>query len=70
LPNAGEEKPQEGEVIAIGPGRLLEDGSRGEMALEVGEKILFNKYAIDEFVIDGDKYLVINESSILAKIES
>jgi len=69
LTTGGEEKAQEGEVIAVGPGRLLDDGGRGEMGLQVGDKVLFNKYAIDEFDIDGEKVLVINESSILAKFE-
>lgn len=68
LPNSGNEKPEEGEVVAVGPGRMKEDGSRATMDLKVGDKVIFKKYAPDEFEIDGEKVLVLSESDVLAKI--
>jgi len=69
IPNAGDEKPEEGEVVAVGPGKKNDDGSRTQMDLNVGEKVMFKKYAPDEFEIDGDKLLVLREDSIIAKVE-
>jgi chaperonin GroES len=68
LPETAKEKPQEGEVIAVGPGRLTEDGKRVPMEVAVGDRVLFAKYAGTEFKEDGVEYLIIRESDILAKV--
>ncbi len=66
---AKEERPEQGEVIEVGPGKLLENGTRQALAVKVGEKVLFKKYAPDEFKIDGVEYLVLSESDIMAIVE-
>ncbi len=63
------EKPEQGEVIAIGPGKLLDNGNRAEMTVKVGDKVVFKKYSPDDIKVDGQEYLVINENDILAIIE-
>ncbi len=63
------EKPEQGEVLAVGPGKLLENGSRAEMNTKIGDKVVFKKYSPDDIKINGDEYLVINENDILAIIE-
>lgn len=63
------EKPEKGEVVATGPGKLLENGSRATMSVKVGDKVVFKKYSPDEIKIDKVDYLVISESDILAIIE-
>jgi chaperonin GroES len=62
------EKPMQGEVVAVGPGRLKRDGTRNPMSVKVGDVVLFTKYAPDEVEIDDEEYLVIEEEKILAKI--
>lgn len=64
------EKPEEGEVIAIGPGKLLENGSRAPMEIKVGNKILFKKYSPDEIKVNGEDVLVLSQSDIIAVLES
>lgn len=63
------ERPEQGSVIAIGPGRRLDDGSFAPMAVKVGDTVMFKKYSPDEVKVDGEEYLVISESDILAIIE-
>ncbi len=63
------EKPEKGEVIAVGPGKLLESGQRAEMSVKIGDKVMFKKYSPDEIKVDEEEYLVISESDILAVIE-
>ena len=63
---ANKEKPMQGEVVAVGPGKRLKDGSRLPMDVKVGDKVLFTKYAPDEVEIDDQEYLVIDEDKILA----
>ncbi|MGH9856592.1 MAG: co-chaperone GroES, partial [Acidobacteriota bacterium] len=63
---ASEEKPTQGEVAAVGPGKPLKDGRRAEMSVKVGDTVLFTKYAPDEVEVDGEDYLVIEENKILA----
>jgi len=63
------EKPEKGEVIAIGPGKLLENGQRAAMGVKVGDKVMFKKYSPDEIKVDGKEYLIISESDIIAIIE-
>ncbi len=60
------EKPMQGEVIAVGPGKRLESGETAKMSVKVGDKVLFTKYAPDEVEVDDEEYLVIEEEKILA----
>ena len=69
VPDTAKEKPQEGEVVAVGPGRMLEDGSRQPPSVAVGDTILYGKYAGTEIKHDGQDYLIMREDDILAKIE-
>lgn len=66
LPDTAKEKPQEGEVIAVGTGRLLESGERVPMEVKVGNVVLYSKYAGTEVKLDGDDHLILRESDILA----
>ena len=68
LPDTAREKPQEGEVIAVGPGRVSDDGKRITMEVQVGDKVVYSKYAGAEFKEDEDEYLIVREADILAKI--
>ncbi|MBK6430356.1 MAG: co-chaperone GroES [Anaerolineae bacterium] len=70
LPETAKEKPQEGKVIAAGPGKLNEDGSRSPMDTTVGDRVLYAKYAGTEVKLDGKKLLILRESDILAVLES
>ena len=63
------ERPEQGEVIAVGPGKMLDNGQRQQPAVKVGQKVLFTKYSPNEIKIDEKEYLVISESDILAIIE-
>lgn len=65
---AKEEKPEQGEIIAVGPGKVLENGQRAPLSVKVGEKVVFKKYGPDEVKIDGEEYLILSEEDILAKI--
>jgi chaperonin GroES len=68
LPDTAKEKPQEGEVIAAGPGRLNDDGKRIALEVAVGDKIIYSKYAGTEYKVDGEEYLILRESDVLAKL--
>lgn len=68
MPETSKEKPQKGKVVAVGTGKLLDNGTRAVPEVKVGEEILFNKYAGTEVKIDEKDYLVIRESDILAII--
>ena len=68
LPDTASEKPQEGSVLAVGPGRVLDNGKRVEMDVKAGDKVLFAKYAGTEVKLDGEDYLVIRETDLLAVI--
>ena len=68
IPDAAKEKPQEGEVIAAGPGRMTEDGKRVPLDLKKGDKVIFAKYAGTELKIEDQDYLILRESDILAKV--
>jgi len=63
------DKPEQAEVLAVGPGKVLEGGSRQPVEIKVGQKVLFKKYSPDEFEIDNQKYLVISEEDVIAIIE-
>ena len=69
LPDTAKEKPQKGEVIAVGPGRLDEQGKRIPMEVKVGDKVLFSKYTGKEVKIDENEYLVMREDDILCIVE-
>ncbi|MFZ5647720.1 MAG: co-chaperone GroES [Bacillota bacterium] len=69
LPDTAKEKPQEGEVVAVGSGRLLDNGTRVAIDLKVGDKVLFSKYAGNEIKIDNVEYLIMREADILGVIE-
>jgi chaperonin GroES len=66
LPDKAKEKPQEGEVKAVGPGKTLDDGTKVEMDVKVGDKIVFSKYAGTEMKIQGEEYLILRQDDILA----
>lgn len=66
---ADKERPEQGEIIAVGPGRFLDNGQRAPMSLKVGDKIVFKKYSPDEVKVEDDEYLVISESDVMAVIE-
>ncbi|MCX8084921.1 MAG: co-chaperone GroES [Calditerrivibrio sp.] len=68
IPDTAKEKPQEGEVIATGPGKVLENGTRIELTVKAGDKVLFSKYAGTEVKIDGVEYLIMREDDILGII--
>jgi len=69
LPDTAKERPQEGTVLSVGPGRTLDDGSREPMDVNVGDKVLYAKYAGTEFKIDDIEYLIISQKDILAVVE-
>jgi chaperonin GroES len=69
LPDTAKEKPQEGEIIAVGPGRILDDGKRETMDVKKGEKVLYAKYAGTEFKVDGEELLIVGQKDILAVVE-
>ena len=66
---ADKERPEKGEVLAVGPGRLLENGTRRAMEISVGQTVVFKKYAPDEVKVDGETYLVIGADDVIAVIE-
>jgi chaperonin GroES len=69
LPDTAKERPQEGTVLAVGSGRTLDNGSREEIEVAVGQKVLFQKYAGTEFKLDDDELLILSQKDILAVIE-
>ena len=68
LPDTAKEKPQMGKVLAVGSGRVLENGQRVPLEVKVGDKVLFAKYAGTEVKIDGEEYMVLKENDVLAII--
>ncbi len=68
LPDTAKEKPQEGEVVAVGPGRVSDDGSRIPMELAKGDRVIYSKFAGTEYKEGDDEYLILRESDILAKL--
>jgi chaperonin GroES len=69
LPDTAKEKPQEGEILAAGPGRILDDGKREAMDVKKGDKVLYAKYAGTEFKVEGDELLIVSQKDILAIVE-
>ncbi|MBU7008638.1 co-chaperone GroES [Phosphitispora fastidiosa] len=69
LPDTAKEKPQQGEVLAVGSGRLLENGQKVDLEVKVGDKVIYSKYAGNEIKIDGEECMIMNERDILAIVE-
>ncbi|QDV69445.1 10 kDa chaperonin [Rosistilla carotiformis] len=68
LPDSAQEKPQRGTVVAVGPGKLLDSGSRGELCVAVGDVVIYGRYGGSEIEIDGQELKILRESDILAKV--
>ena len=69
LPDIATEKPQQGEVLAVGPGRTLDNGTKVAMEIKVGDKILYSKYSGTEFKYDDEEYMILNERDVHAILE-
>ena len=69
LPDTAKEKPQEGEVLSVGPGKILDDGKREAIDVAVGDKVLYAKYAGTEFKVDEEELLIVSQKDILAVVE-
>ncbi len=69
IPDTAKEKPQKGEVIAVGPGKVLDNGQKKQMEVKVGDKIIHQKYGGTEIKIDDVEYIIMNEDDVLAVIE-
>ncbi len=69
LPDTAKQKPQEGTVIAVGPGRVLDDGKRAEMAVKNGDKVIYAKYGGTEVTVSGKDYIILDQDSIYAIVE-
>ena len=69
LPDTAKEKPQEGKIIAAGPGRLTDEGKREPMDVKEGDKVLYAKYAGTEFKVDGEELLIVSQKDILAVVQ-
>ena len=69
LPETAKEKPMQGEVIAAGPGKYDDEGKRTPISVKKGDKVVYGKYSGTEVEIDGEKYVILRESELLAKIE-
>lgn len=68
LPDTAKEKPQRGTVVAVGPGRLLDSGKRGELSVQVGDEVIYGKYGGTDIKVDGQEVKILRESDILAKV--
>ncbi len=66
IPDSAKEKPQEGRVVAVGDGKMLESGTKAPLTVKVGDKILFGKYSGTEIKIDGEEHLILREDDVLA----
>ncbi len=69
LPDTAKEKPQRGKITAVGQGKLLEDGKRGQMSVKKNDEVIYAKYIGNEIEIDGVKYVILHESDILGIVE-
>ncbi|MBI2856163.1 MAG: co-chaperone GroES [Chloroflexi bacterium] len=68
LPDTAQERPQEGEVVAVGPGRTSDEGKRIQLEVKVGDRVVYSKYAGTEIKEEGKEYLILKESDLLAKV--
>ena len=66
IPDTAKEKPQQGEIVAVGPGKISDEGNRLELGLKVGDKVLYGKYSGTEVTLDDAQYLILRESDVLA----
>jgi chaperonin GroES len=69
IPDTAKEKPQEGRVVAAGPGRIGDDGKRQPMGVKAGDRILFGKYSGSDVILDGEEHLIMREEDVLAVLE-
>ena len=69
LPDTAKEKPQRGTVVSVGPGKVLDDGSRGTMEVKKGDEVFYGKYAGTEVEIEGDQYVILRESDVLGIVQ-
>lgn len=69
LPDSAKDKPSRGTIVAVGTGKLLDDGSRGELQVKKGDRVLFTSYAPETITIDDEEFLLMSESDVLAVIE-
>jgi chaperonin GroES len=69
LPDTAKEKPQEGEILAVGPGKVLDNGKRTALEVSVGQKVLFARYAGTEVKVENEEYLILRESDIMGIVE-
>ena len=69
IPDTAKEKPQEGKVVAVGAGKIGDDGKRQPMSVKAGDRVLFGKYSGTEVKIDGEEHLIIREEDVLAILE-
>ncbi len=69
LPDTAKEKPQEGEILAVGPGKVLDNGKRTALEVNVGQKVLFARYAGTEVKMENEEYLILRESDIMGIVE-
>ena len=69
LPDAAQEKPQRGKVVAAGPGKMLDSGNRGKLSVKVGDEVFYGKYAGTDVEVNGTPYVILKESDVLAVIE-
>jgi chaperonin GroES len=68
IPDTAKEKPQQGEIVAVGPGRVSDEGKRIDMELKQGDKVLYGKYSGTEVTVGGEQYLILREADVLAVI--
>ena len=66
IPDTAKEKPSQGEIVAVGPGKISDEGARLEMDVSVGDKVLYGKYSGTDVTLDGEEYLILRESDILS----
>ena len=69
LPDTAKEKPQIGKVVAVGPGKLLNDGKRSQMSVKINDEVFYSKYMGNDVEIDNDKYVILRESDVLGIVE-
>lgn len=69
IPDTAKEKPQQGEVVAVGPGRLSDEGKRIELELKAGDRVLYGKYSGTEVTVGDEQYLILRESDVLAVVQ-
>ena len=68
LPDSAKEKPQRGKVVAVGPGRMLDNGNRGQLSIVIGDEVIYGRYGGSDVEVEGQDYKILRESDILAKL--